>query len=1267
MKHRCFVLLFAALVMPGCILFVDSSPGEGENSAPATNNGTNSNNGTAGSNNNSTDNSSSNNGTAGSNNGTAGTNNNSTSNNGTAGTNNSTAGTNNNSTTGTNNNTGGTNNNTGGTNNNTGNSNNNTGGTNNNTIDPPMCEEDAQCAGNERCSAGTCEPISCVIDLDCEGGERRYECINDVCSEPLGDCTEDRHCDGGLVCVVRECVLPEGVCDGDQACDEGLTCEDGRCVPGNCNGGNILCPETTVCIDTSCCTPDAGITPTAPTVLNLGEQHTADFGCLAERHHYRFNTPTAGLLRVTITAAPLPMETFALAADNPEWRVLSGDTTNEAILERVATGIRDNYPVVVRPNSPPPTVAEGDDLSYSIHASISCPTSTLNSPLVATPSDDNTIHFFHAENTESWARIPMRHRPRDEGWLVPGGGLRVTGVGLTHDTSSLSFLQFGAHTNDLEPLLTVPDSSTGRIAETYVISGLHRSDVFVKIPAAVHDTCEVTTVRMARIDHECFDVYDPNDSLDTAPFLPSAIASVELCGTPSHFLIDSDITYNLSSDEQTSIFRARLANRPEVFDPIGQSGALRAGPAGAVHQLRVSDEDPHGSVLFENDNHLPGNIDGTDHEDTLLTTGDTTNATFPSAQGRGADVHRFIYTHRENTPFELRVGLTSPLTNGLLHFKAIQQLEDGERVLYSERLLEADNRFHFLGGTNQTVRFEFTKLTGAREINYTLDVIHLTSTSTNPGTVSHPLHRGSQVKQLLTGETHIHSPESGGEVYLPNGLTVALELLGDKDHARNVSLDIEYTLITPAGAHVKHVLRAANESRKRLSLQIEPGKISTSDQIQGFRVVLRHLRGTLVNYRLAVASQTTNAADPPCGISSFYSHDRANEPGGHILGDGFHHVSSIAATNNPDACSQSTHMYRLKPSMTGTRRYSFNIVGLLEPDLLDWRIMYESGNVVDSASGICRSDAEHGRRLGCEFDFDPSGLNQRLFLVVSSAIEQPYTITSNGPLQSAPREHNCDPIATQRGIEPTLDEQGFLPGTFEALTASSGDDIRALCLGDHDYFRFSLGNQATGYLRMTNISFGDVALLEILDFDNTFFPVIKAVPVVDDVNEAWVSIRNESGDTKEYYARLRPLNKFFSDGSPDENRSYRINFSTTSPGCTIAGANDIANPVPLTLGIRHDQTTCLAHEGGYVWHSYTHDAMSPSLLSITLTKSSDDDIRFALTWPGLSIQTPLETHVTSSPTQVEASFWAIPGQEYWIGVFASMPSSAMPAYSITLR
>lgn len=102
--------------------------------------------------------------------------------------------------------------------------------------DGAACEEDADCAANESCTAGACIPIpdggACGEDADCSNGEvcEANECVSDPATEPCesnADCNSGEVCDAFGVCVPDEEPVP---CTDSIDCGDEASCQDGVCV-----------------------------------------------------------------------------------------------------------------------------------------------------------------------------------------------------------------------------------------------------------------------------------------------------------------------------------------------------------------------------------------------------------------------------------------------------------------------------------------------------------------------------------------------------------------------------------------------------------------------------------------------------------------------------------------------------------------------------------------------------------------------------------------------------------------------------------------------------------------------------------------------------------------------------------------------------------------------------------------------------------------------------------------------------------------------------
>ncbi len=111
-----------------------------------------------------------------------------------------------------------------------------------------VCADDEACAPGEYCNAsGSCQVISaCFTNDDCETGS-----ICDVYSDPAeciasNACTQDAHCDIGMICNNGECRLG---CRDTADCDleDRQVCINGFCVQGKCEN-SLYCDFGRVCI-----------------------------------------------------------------------------------------------------------------------------------------------------------------------------------------------------------------------------------------------------------------------------------------------------------------------------------------------------------------------------------------------------------------------------------------------------------------------------------------------------------------------------------------------------------------------------------------------------------------------------------------------------------------------------------------------------------------------------------------------------------------------------------------------------------------------------------------------------------------------------------------------------------------------------------------------------------------------------------------------------------------------------------------------------------
>ena len=98
------------------------------------------------------------------------------------------------------------------------------------------CEDSSQCADNNDCIEGKCQPAACAACLP-----------NEVCT-PDGDCVLgfgqcEPPCSSGEVCSQDDVCIPEGTCRTDVDCGGGLVCDQATetCIPGgDCGQQEIL-------------------------------------------------------------------------------------------------------------------------------------------------------------------------------------------------------------------------------------------------------------------------------------------------------------------------------------------------------------------------------------------------------------------------------------------------------------------------------------------------------------------------------------------------------------------------------------------------------------------------------------------------------------------------------------------------------------------------------------------------------------------------------------------------------------------------------------------------------------------------------------------------------------------------------------------------------------------------------------------------------------------------------------------------------------------
>ena len=137
---------------------------------------------------------------------------------------------------------------------------------------PPACTTDADCAANEECKDGACEPIAvailppaCTTNDDCAEHEM---CTDGACQPAvsiLPACTTDADCQPGEACKDGFCepqvypVLPPPDCTSDADCDAGQACVDGTCAPAPIECSiDADCPEGQTCVG-GCPDEDGGV------------------------------------------------------------------------------------------------------------------------------------------------------------------------------------------------------------------------------------------------------------------------------------------------------------------------------------------------------------------------------------------------------------------------------------------------------------------------------------------------------------------------------------------------------------------------------------------------------------------------------------------------------------------------------------------------------------------------------------------------------------------------------------------------------------------------------------------------------------------------------------------------------------------------------------------------------------------------------------------------------------------------------------------------
>lgn len=138
------------------------------------------------------------------------------------------------------------------------------------------CSEDSQCANNERCRAGLCEPLECRRSADCGAGEicvdaqcfdtcvastgigcdAGYKCNNNgYCDvDPTIECRSNAEC-GDEICQAGTCINP---CTCNQDCSTGEVCNlnSGVCeaagAPITSCEDSCDCPSGKTCTNGTC-------------------------------------------------------------------------------------------------------------------------------------------------------------------------------------------------------------------------------------------------------------------------------------------------------------------------------------------------------------------------------------------------------------------------------------------------------------------------------------------------------------------------------------------------------------------------------------------------------------------------------------------------------------------------------------------------------------------------------------------------------------------------------------------------------------------------------------------------------------------------------------------------------------------------------------------------------------------------------------------------------------------------------------------------------
>jgi Cys-rich repeat protein len=116
-----------------------------------------------------------------------------------------------------------------------------------------QCAVDADCARNEVCTQGACQPNSpppCQSNLDCATGE---VCTATGMCAPAPQCTVDTDCSRAEICSQGSCIPDPSLCRTDADCASAEICSQGSCIPDpNLCRTDADCASTEVCTQGSC-------------------------------------------------------------------------------------------------------------------------------------------------------------------------------------------------------------------------------------------------------------------------------------------------------------------------------------------------------------------------------------------------------------------------------------------------------------------------------------------------------------------------------------------------------------------------------------------------------------------------------------------------------------------------------------------------------------------------------------------------------------------------------------------------------------------------------------------------------------------------------------------------------------------------------------------------------------------------------------------------------------------------------------------------------